>query len=126
MIYLFTGLGKLGGQWLDGTAIYWVLQDVSLTRWPYRWLPVPLWLCQWATWGTLVFEIGFPVLICFRRLRPWLLGAGVLLHLGILLWPEVGWFSQSMLCWYVLFLPGETLARWNCRASDPPWIQGRG
>jgi hypothetical protein len=93
-----------------------VLNDLSLTRWPYYWLPVPMIICRLLSWGTLVFELGFALVMALpprsaflRRLRlSWLL-AGVALHVGILVHTEVGWFSPATLCWYVLFLPGERL-----------------
>lgn len=110
-VYFFTGLAKIGADWIDGSALYWVLNDLSLMRWPYHVLPVPIWLCQLASWGTLVWEIGFPVLVMVRWFRPWTLLAGVALHLGILLSMEVGWFSQVTLCWYAVFLSGDALAR---------------
>jgi hypothetical protein len=116
-VYFFTGLvklvedGSVGGDWISGEAVYWVLNDVSITRWPYAWLPVPLAVCRLLSWGTLVFEIGFPLFVLSRRLRPWLLAGGVAFHLGILAATEVGWFSPYALCWYALFVPGEALER---------------
>jgi hypothetical protein len=125
-MYLFTGLTKLAdvrpdaqwgwwrprGDWLDGNALYWVLNDVALTRWSFAQFPVPLFACKLLTWGTLFFEIFFPLLVLFRWTRGMTLLAGVALHLGILLTMEIGWFSQVTLCWYLLFVPGERLAAW--------------
>jgi hypothetical protein len=131
-VYLFTGLMKLGGSyldgngslswaliwkqdWLNGEAVYWVLNDFSLTRWPYARLPMPLLACRLLSWATLVFEIGFPVFVLFRRTRWWLLWCGVAFHLGILVHTEVGWFSPLSLCWYVLFLSGDLLVELRSR-----------
>jgi hypothetical protein len=117
LVYLFTGISKLNGGWLDndwinGQAVYWVLNDLSLTRWPYYWLPVPMLICRLLSWGTLAFELGFAFVMAIPRRMGWLsmlrsctLLAGVALHLGILVHTEVGWFSPATLCWYVLFLP---------------------
>jgi hypothetical protein len=130
LMYLFTGLYKLSdadylhdwlrslfglaaigeekwGDYIDGQALYWVFNDVAITRWPYALVPVPFVLCQVMTWGTMAFEIGFSFFVWIRPLRRWVLLAGVLLHLGILMTMEIGWFSQVTLCWYVLFVPGE-------------------
>jgi hypothetical protein len=109
-MYLFTGLMKLGDDYLDGQALYWVLNDVALCRWPYSRLPVPFVVCQLLSWGTLAFEIGFSVLILIRPLRRWLLLAGLSFHLGILVVMEIGWFSPVTMCWYVLFVPGEQVS----------------
>lgn len=122
LVYFFTGLVKLSGpyfdddgnftqDWLNGEAVYWVINDIAVARWPYAWLPVPLAVCRLLSWATLSFEIGFPLFVLFRRLRPWLLLAGVAFHLGIWVHTEVGWFSPVSLCWYALFLSGERVER---------------
>ena len=64
VMYFFTGVSKLGdgligNDWITGEAVYWVLNDLSLTRWPYYYLPVPLIVCRFLSWGTLAFELGF-------------------------------------------------------------------
>jgi uncharacterized membrane protein YphA (DoxX/SURF4 family) len=128
LVYLGTGLAKLNdlhlvngwrpaGDWVSGEAMYWVLNDVSLSRWPYAVLPVPLFVCRLMSWATLLFEIGFTFLVPFRRLRRWVLLAGVGFHLGILAVLEVGWFTPIALSWYALFIPGEPLARWSARLA---------
>ncbi len=115
VMYLFTGISKLGdgligNDWITGEAVYWVLNDLSLTRWPYYRLPVPMIVCRFLSWGTLAFELGFAVVMALppRRylsyLRSVMLLVGVALHVGILIHTEVGWFSPATLCWYVLFL----------------------
>ncbi len=115
VVYLFTGVSKLndgwpGNEWINGEALYWVLNDLSLTRWPYFWLPVPMLLCRLLSWGTLALELGFAFVMALPRgrytfyLRSFMLLAGVALHVGILVHTEVGWFSPATLCWYVLFL----------------------
>lgn len=109
LVYLFTGLAKIGEDWLNGEAIYWVLNDLSLTRWPYAWLPVPMLLCRLFSWATLLFELGFPLIVLVPRLRPWLLSAGVVFHIGIFASMEVGWFSQITLCWYAVFVSADTM-----------------
>ena len=134
-MYLFAGLAKLAdlhweegawlptGDWLDGTALYWVLNDVAITRWPYAQFPLPLILCKLLTWGTLAFEIGFAFLVPFRWLRGPVLIAGAMLHVGILAMMEIGWFSQITLCWYVLFLSGQRVAatvRWLAGPEEVP------
>jgi hypothetical protein len=111
LLYFATGVAKLPADWISGQAVYWVLNDVALTRWAYASFPVPMLVCRLIAWSTLVFELGFPLLILFRRVRPWLLAFGVAFHLGIWLSTEVGWFSPITLCWYALFLEPETADR---------------
>ena len=148
LMYFFTGLSKIGGDWIDGEAVYWVLNDVAVARWPYHALPIPLPVCRLLSWATLTFEIGFPLCVAVSRprrlvlevrgrspadgfrlaftlpaLRPWALLAGLAFHLGILIHTEVGWFSPATVAWYALFLSGEgvrnfVLLRWARR--KPP------
>lgn len=114
-VYLFTGLWKLwdgdwGEDWLNGEAVYWMLNDLAISRWSYLDVPIPMLFCRLGSWGTLIFELGFPVAVLFRRLRYWWLAVGLALHIGIFLTIDVGWFSQAILCWYALFLSGERCA----------------
>jgi hypothetical protein len=137
-IYFFTGLIKLSGafdpqiwtdwwmegkkldqDWLNGEAVYWVLNDNALNRVPYYWLPIPMRICRVLSWGTLLFEIGFPLFVLSRYTRPSLLVVGVLFHLGIWFHTEVGFFSPIMLAWYPLFLSGETLTWLFNRKKKP-------
>jgi hypothetical protein len=121
MVYLFTGLVKfmvdfgtrdwLHNDWIDGQAVYWVLNDLSLNRFTYESFPIPRVICALLSWLTLIFEIGFPLFVCFRVLRPWLLLGGVAFHLGIWFHTEVGFFSLVTISWYPLFLSGEFLSR---------------
>ena len=147
-MYFFTGLSKIGGDWLDGEAVYRVLNDLAVARWPYRWLPIPLLVCRLMSWGTLIFEIGFPLFVAMGRrrrfvlemrgknpaegfrlafalpaLRPWALLAGLAFHLGILIHTEVGWFSPATAAWYALFLSGDRVRnlvtlRWRAATAD--------
>jgi hypothetical protein len=111
-----------GQDYWNGEAVYWVLNDTTLHRFPYHMVPIPLFVCRVLTWGTLIFEGGFAFFVVWKRTRPALLVIGVLFHLGILLHTEVGWFSQVTLCWYTLFLSAPTAAavqRWLWRTLLP-------
>lgn len=125
-IYVFTGLSKVVNEdWYGGDAVYWSLQDLALGRFPYSAVPIPLWLCRMASWITLAFEIGFPLLVVVGRLRPWVLFVGIGLHLGMLVVYEIGWFSVVMVIWYLTFLSGEGVARFFerlcVRLNPKPW-----
>jgi hypothetical protein len=114
-MYFFTGIVKLGPDYLTGAAIYWVLNDVAICRWPYALVPVPLLVCRLLSWTTLVFEVGFSFLVCIRPVRKYLLLAGLFFHVGIFAVMEIGWFSQVAMCWYVLFVSGEKVAEFMRR-----------
>lgn len=62
------------------------------------------------TWGTLVLE-GLFFLVFWKRLRPWVLAAGVLLHLSIEAIFRIPMFSGVMLVTYLTFLTDEEARR---------------
>jgi hypothetical protein len=109
-MYFFTGVVKLAPDYLNGEALYWVLNDIAICRWPYAQVPIPMLVCRLMTWTTLVFELGFSFLVCIRPIRKYVLLVGLAFHLGIFVVMEIGWFSQVAMCWYVLFVPGEKVA----------------
>lgn len=113
VIYCTTGLAKLSGiyladdcAWWNGTAIYYVLNDITLARVSWLDLPIPYWATVIMTYTSVWWETLFPVLVLSRRLRLWMLLFGVLFHLGIFLAVEVSWFS-----FYTLALYGAWIER---------------
>lgn len=124
--YFLSGLAKLrGNTWHDGTAVERALRIEDLQR-----FVVPGWLLDQSillnllTWGTLALELGFVLLVWNRRLRPWVIGAGVLFHLGIDLTLDIGWFSLVMWLGYLAFVPPEVAARIVARVD--PWARAGG
>jgi hypothetical protein len=113
IIYVTCVQTKLAGQtWLDGTAVSYALRLEDMQR-----MPVPDFittnaaLMNAATWGTLLIELALGVLVWNKRCRPWVLAAGVLLHLGIDFNIEIGVFSYAMLVLYVAWIAPDTARR---------------
>lgn len=92
--YFDAGLTKLrvgGLAWADGWTLQYhlVQHDTALGRMvaPHRWL------CALLSTGALAFELGFPLAVLVRRLRPWFLAGGVCFHTGnhllldLIFWP---------------------------------------
>ena len=105
VIYFTSGLFKvLSPAWRDGSAIHWVLNLNSFHRFP--WVPGPAVepLLSLLTWGTLLFELAFPVLVMWRPTRTITVLAGIGLHLGMGVTLELGLFSWVMLAGYIAFL----------------------
>ena len=107
--YLLSAWTKTRGTtWEDGTAIARSLRIEDLQR-----FVAPDWLVQQElalrllTWSTLAFEATFIVLVWPRRLRLWVLGTGVLLHLSIDVFLDIGFFSLAVYVAYLAFLPAE-------------------
>jgi hypothetical protein len=114
VIYLGGVWDKLQGTtWNNGTAVSYALRVSDLAA-----LPVPGFLSQspvvvnLLTFGTLGLELALGILVWNRRLRPWVLFAGVAFHVAIGWAIRVGFFSVGMLVLYVAFV-------------EPEWATGR-
>lgn len=111
--YLLSAWTKTrGSTWHDGTAIALSLRIEDLQRFVApEWLFDQSVLLNLITWGALVFEATFVVLVWPRRLRLWVLGVGVLFHLGIDVFLDIGFFSIAIWLAYLAFLPPELADR---------------
>lgn len=124
--YLLSGWAKLRGEtWHDGTAMGLALRIEDLQRFvPPEWFFEQSVLLNALTWSTLLFEVGFAVAVWNRRLRPWVLGAGVLFHLGIEAFLDIGFFSMAMWTAYLAFVPPDVadrvVARWDPEGVGEP------
>ncbi len=114
MIYLVTVQAKLAGKsWADGSAVFYAWRTDG--RWAL--LPAPEWLATNAilvnavTWGTLVIELAIAILVWNRRWRFWVLAAGVVMHVTIMVNLNVGFFSVAMFVLYVAFVPADVVRR---------------
>jgi hypothetical protein len=106
LIYLSSVWEKLQGHtWPHGTALSYALRLDDIARFP---LPGPFsdWpvLVAAATWGTLAIELAAGTLIWIPRLRPWIMAAGITLHVLIAYSMRVGFFSAGMLVLYLAFV----------------------
>jgi hypothetical protein len=111
IIYLFAVQAKLSGRpWLDGTAVSYVLRIEDMKR-----IPAPDWLStnalamNAATWSVLVIELSVGILVWFPRFRPWVLAAGVVMHMTIDLNIQIGIFTYAMFVMYLAWVSPETV-----------------
>jgi len=109
IIYIASVQVKLsGGAWLQGYAVSYALRIQDMQR-----LPAPEWFTTNAlmmnamTWGAIATELAVGVLVWNRRLRPWVLAAGLLLHSVIDINIEIGIFSYAMFVLYIAWIPPE-------------------
>jgi uncharacterized membrane protein YphA (DoxX/SURF4 family) len=133
VIYLTTGFVKLVGEginrsgipqgtWWDGTSIHYVLNYVTMSRWSFAQLPLPLWVTAPMTYLSVWWETLFPLLVLNRYTRPWTLWFGILFHTGIWLTIEVGWFSFYTMTFYGVWVPDWFWERFDRRTvalADP-------
>lgn len=84
MVYLATGVEKAKGeQWRSGEAIWRSVMLPAYRQYDLAWLSRFSVLAMVLAWGTLIFEIGYPIFIFPKRTRNFWV-AGILgLHAGI-------------------------------------------
>ena len=113
VVYLATAWTKMRGTaWNDGTAVSYALRVGDLERFPVpHFVTDSVAIANLMTYGTLAIEIAIGVLVWNRRARPWVLGLGVALHLGIDYSMRVGFFTGAMFVLYIAFVPPETASR---------------
>lgn len=106
LLYISTYLYKtLGNLWFDGTAVYYTSRLESFYRFHIPYVFDQIWLIKLMTWGTLIVEGALGFLIWIPFLRPWVLIAGMALHLGIETTMNIPMFQWVMMASYLLFLP---------------------
>lgn len=113
--YSYSGWTKLGSpSWLDGSALTRVLDNPLARDGELRelLLTLPAWVRHDLTWLTLGFELLFAPLALFRRLRPWLWGAGLAMHLGLIVLIDFADLSLGMVMLHLF-------------TFDPRWLPGR-
>jgi Vitamin K-dependent gamma-carboxylase len=118
--YLSAVWHKAGNElWRAGSAVSYSLrmQDIHRFSTP-GFITHSVVLTELLTFGTLALELSLGILVWNRAARPWVLVAGVTLHLSIDFSILVGFFSYGMLCGYLAFISPETSQRLILAARD--------
>ena len=121
VLYAATVWEKVQGTaWNDGTAVSYALRVGDYIRFTTpSWIWNNEWIVNLLTWGTLAIEFSLAFLIWNRKARPWVLLAGVALHLGIEVTIQIGFFTVALFVGYLAFIPPESADRWI------GWVRGR-
>ena len=102
--------------WWNGDALYYVIANDMWRRWPW---PEVFYgfggaLSKVLTYGTLLAETGFVLLVWFSRPRLYILAAVAALHVGIaILLQGATFFTLTMVSGLWLFVPAETARGWG-------------
>jgi len=115
LIYLAAVQAKLAGApWLHGTAVSYVLRLEDMQR-----VVAPEWFTTNAlamnvlTWGAIATELAIAILVWLPRFRPWVLAAGVLMHMVIDIYIQIGIFSYATFVMYLAWLSPESVKRFG-------------
>ena len=113
VLYVSTVWQKVRGvSWNDGTAVSYANRLEDLERFPMPALFTDnVTAAGLLTFGTLAVELSLGILIWNRALRPYVIGVGVALHLGIEYSIRVGFFSAAIFACYLAFIPPETASK---------------
>ncbi|MFT5686245.1 MAG: hypothetical protein ACI8RZ_007201 [Myxococcota bacterium] len=98
--------------WWTGEALSYDLVDLHFGLKPAGvWLSGQPGITRALSWGTIVIEASFPLLIWWRRSNPWILLAALCMHLGIELLMTVRALSFVTLAMYPVLLHPEVAQR---------------
>ena len=112
IIYLNSGLWKFfNAVWRDGAAVHYAVSLNIFHRFPFTLPPSLDWATTIATYVTLFWEIGFPMMIFHPVTRRFALVSGILLHGGMWTMLELGPFSWVMIASYLAFLDPVAVSR---------------
>ena len=96
--------------WVDGTALYWATHSNLWTRWPSFPLFYSPFLIKVMTYGTILVEGSFPLLVWFRPTRLLIIIAMASMHIGIaIMLQNVTFFTLAMVCSFWVFVPAPML-----------------
>src|SRR5262249_29526147 len=97
--YTYSGYTKLiSPSWMDGTALERVLNNPLARPGIARELVLglPGWMLKLGTWGGLALELSFAPLALVPRLRPWIWGLMLLMHLNLIMLIDFADLSLGM------------------------------
>ncbi len=111
LMYLAAGIQKCrGAEWLDGTAVYYALRlDDSTSFHLPAWIAEQLSWIRLLSWGTIAFELAFPILIWFKIFRWPILVLAVGFHLFTLYSMNLHLFHPIMLLGLLSFIRFDEL-----------------
>ncbi len=110
-VYLFSVWAKVQGtDWNNGTAVSYALRigDFSRVHLPHA-IAASALLSNLLTFGALATELSLAFLVWNRKARPYVLAAGVSMHLLIDSTMLVGFFSYEVFIAYLAFIPEDKM-----------------
>lgn len=108
MMYFLNGFHKLHSpDWRDGSVMKDVFGDWNWSLVAGINHLIPLWFGRISAYATLAWELSFPIVAFFPRVRSIWLIIGCIFHIGTFFTLVVGLFPIYSLCLYLPFIPWE-------------------
>lgn len=118
IVYAVSGFWKAGGKlWMQGTALYSISQVTEFSQPELQALFWNGFLVTLLTYGTIIFQLWFPIAILSPLKLPWLLG-GLVLHVGIAASMGLITFSLVMMGLDLFLITDDEYKRMRARASE--------
>ncbi|MBL6710696.1 MAG: HTTM domain-containing protein [Planctomycetes bacterium] len=111
VVYLYAGISKLQGDWLNGSAVGYVLSVHDHGTWVGEFLNTSRIATSFLTASTLLLEIVGPLLFLFcgnRSMRRYIAFFFILFHIGIWITLSVGMFSPIGITAWIALIPWRT------------------
>ena len=120
LVYFTSAIYKLAGPlWQDGTAVYYVLRLSEFNLSPLaRHFYNSESLVKLVTWGTVIFEALWPLLIWNRKTKPFAALGAVLMHAMIGYFMGLVWFSLVFIGAQVVIFKDSELIGYAARVRE--------
>lgn len=121
--YFASGIAKINNTfWLNGEATYYALSmerfvGTSLNKYIVQ----QKWIDYLTNYGTIIFELFFPILIWIKKMRKPLLITGVIFHICIYIFMMIYGFEIVFILIYGLFLPNKMLVDFSQKIKSFFW-----
>ncbi len=121
--YFGSGIAKINDTfWLNGEATYYALSmerfvGTSLNKYIVQ----QKWIDYLTNYGTIIFELFFPILIWIKKMRKPLLITGAIFHMCIYIFMMIYGFEIVFILIYGLFLPNKMLVDFSQKIKSFFW-----
>ncbi len=121
--YFSSGIAKINDTfWWNGEATYYALSMERFIGTPLnKYIVQQKWIDYLTNYGTIIFELFFPILIWIKKMRKPLLIAGVIFHICIYIFMMIYGFEIVFILIYGLFLPNKMLVDFSQRIKSFFW-----
>jgi Vitamin K-dependent gamma-carboxylase len=124
-IYAWSFFYKSGESWWNGTAVHYAMHVRCYAPFVDPSLFDNLWICRLFNFGTLIIEFSLFTLVWVRGIRYWVLLAGTLLHLSLLVIMNIPLLQLIMLASYINFIEPERVQSFVRRVTAKLWRPGK-
>lgn len=102
--------------WLNGDAFYFAIINDTWAKWPWPEMFYVKWMSMLGTYGAILVEGAFPILVWTRWRVPMVLVMWSFHIMLAVMLNNVALFSLSVAVTYWVFIPPETARAWIARA----------